>query len=143
MADIIYHFPIKASAQRVFDAVSTPEGLDTWWTKRSAGEAVDGAEYQLWFGPDFDWRATVSRCVKRTEFELTLTVAQKDWLETRVGFLLEEREGLTQVRFYHRGWPETNDNFSISSFFWAMYLRLLRRYVEHGEVVPYENRLDA
>ena len=25
----------------------------------------------------------------------------------------------------------------------AMYLRILRRYLEHGECVPYEDRLDT
>src|SRR5712692_8038883 len=38
MADILHQFPIKGSAQRVFDAVSRPAGLDAWWTKRSSGE---------------------------------------------------------------------------------------------------------
>jgi hypothetical protein len=26
---------------------------------------------------------------------------------------------------------------------WAMYLRLARRYLEHGEFVPYEKRLEV
>jgi uncharacterized protein YndB with AHSA1/START domain len=143
MADIIHHFPIKASSQEVFQAISTPAGLDVWWTKRSAGKPVEGAEYELWFGPEYDWRAVVSKCVPGSEFEFRITSAQEDWMETRVGFLLEEKEGVTQVRFYHSGWPEANDHYCISSYCWAMYLRLLRRYIEFGEVTPYEDRLDA
>ncbi len=38
MADIFHHFLIKAPQQKVFDAMSTPKGLDVWWTKRSSGE---------------------------------------------------------------------------------------------------------
>jgi uncharacterized protein YndB with AHSA1/START domain len=60
MADIIHHFPIKATPRKVFQAISTPAGLDAWWTKRSAGKPVEGAEYELWFGPEYDWRAVVS-----------------------------------------------------------------------------------
>ncbi|HEY3135739.1 MAG TPA: hypothetical protein VGL29_06785 [Blastocatellia bacterium] len=37
MHDIFQHFPIKASAKQVFDAVSTPAGLDAWWTETSSG----------------------------------------------------------------------------------------------------------
>jgi len=33
--------------------------------------------------------------------------------------------------------------FGTSCYCWAMYLRLLARHVERGEVVPYEARLDA
>jgi len=140
MADISHDFPINASLNRVFEAVSTPAGLDTWWTKHSTGEPVEGNEYKLWFGPEYDWRAVVCRCVPDTEFELELTSAQRDWQGTRVGFLLEERDGVTQVRFHHSGWPEANDHYRGSCYCWAMYLRLLRRYVETGETVPYEDR---
>ena len=143
MADIFHHFPINASAQRVFQAVSTPAGLDAWWTKTSSGQPEKGAEYKLWFGPEYDWRATVSRCVSGKEFELELTSAMDDWRRTRVGFSLDEREGVTQVRFHHTGWPEANEHYRVSCFCWAMYLRLLKRYVEQGEVVQYEDRLDA
>lgn len=143
MADIFHHFPIKASARQVFQAVSTPAGLDTWWTKRSSGRAEKGVDYKLWFGPGYDWRAVVSRCVPDREFELEMTSAQEDWRGTRVGFLLDEKEGVTQVRFHHLGWPEANDHYRVSCYCWAMYLRLLKRCVERGEVVPYEDRLDA
>jgi hypothetical protein len=36
-----------------------------------------------------------------------------------------------------------DDEFRRSSYCWAMYLRILRRYLEHGETVPYERRLDV
>ena len=104
---------------------------------------VEGAEYELWFGPEYDWRAVVSRCVPDAEFEFRITDAQEDWLETRVRFLLDEKDGVTQVRFQHTGWPEANEHYSVSCYCWAMYLRLLKRYVEQGELTPYEDRLDA
>ena len=143
MADIFHHFPIKASLDKVFLTLSTPAGLDSWWTKSSSGEPGQGAEYELGFGPGYEWRAVVSRCVPNAEFVLTLTSAEKDWQGTRVGFLLEEKAGLTQVSFHHTGWPEANEHYRISCYCWAMYLRLMKRYVEYGEVVPYEDRLEV
>jgi len=143
MADILHDVLIGAPPQRVFAAVSTPAELDAWWTKRSSGRAQLGATYQLWFGPASDWRARVTRCDAGTDFELELGQSDRDWLGTRVGFRLDPRPRGTQVRFHHTGWPESNEHFRISSYCWAMYLRLLRRYVEEGEVVPYERRLDV
>lgn len=143
MADIYQDFPIKSPVNRVYDAVSTPPGLDLWWTKRSSGQAVEGAEFELWFGPDYDWRAKVTRAVPGMEFELQMVRADPDWLHTRVGFRLEDRGATTQVHFYHTGWPEPNEHWRISCHCWAMYLRILRRNLERGEVVPYEKRLDA
>ena len=143
MADIFHELPIHAPADRVFRAVSTPEGLDSWWTERSAGIPREGAEYELWFGPDYDWRARVTRCVPDSEFELELVHADDDWLGTRVGLELEPRGPITWLRFHHTGWPSQNEHYRISCTCWAMYLRILRRSLEHGESVPYASRLDA
>jgi uncharacterized protein YndB with AHSA1/START domain len=143
MPDVFHNFPIKGSLAQVFRAISTPAGLDSWWSLRSAGEPGPGAEYKLVFGPDYEWLAVVSRYLPNTEFELELTRADSDWQGTRLGFLLEMKDGVTQVRFQHLGWPEENDHYRISCYCWAMYLRLLKRYVEHGEVVPYDDRLEV
>ena len=143
MADVFHDFPIKASLEKVFDAVSTPPGLDQWWTKTSRGEPSEGAEYDLGFGPGYDWRARVTRCVPNTDFELELVHADGDWTGSRVGVHLEERDGKTWVQFWHRGWPSANEHYRISNCCWAMYLRVMRRYLEHGETVPYEDRLDV
>lgn len=143
MADIYHDFQIKAPLNRVYDAVSTSHGLDEWWTKRSSGEPIEGAEFELWFGPEYDWRARVTRFVSPSEFELQMTKADPDWLGTLVGFRLEDRAGATQVRFYQTGWPAPNEHWRVSCYCWAMYLRILRRHLEHGDKVPYEKRLDA
>ena len=143
MSDILQDFPIKASPAQVYDAISTPDGLNRWWTKRSKGTPKDGEEYELWFGPEYDWRAIVTRASAPSEFELTMTRADADWQGTRVGFRLEGGPDRTLVRFHHIGWPAANEHYRISSHCWAMYLRVLRRYLEHGEVVPYEDRLDV
>ncbi len=143
MPDILHDFPVKATPARVFAAMTTPEGLDQWWTFRSAGAPRLGAEYVLDFGPGYEWRARVSRCVPDREFEWELTDADPEWLGTRVGFQLAGTEGRTEVRFHHVGWPRDSEQFRISSYCWAMYLRILRRHLELGESVPYEHRLEA
>ena len=122
MADILQDFPIQAPPHRVFDAVSQPALLDEWWTVRSTGNPEVGSQYELDFGPDYLWRATVTVCRPGAAFELHLTNADGDWTGTRVGFELSPSGAGTEMRFSHRGWPEAN---------------------EHGERVPYEKRLDV
>ena len=143
MPDIFHDFPIQVAPPRVFRAVSLPVELDQWWTVRSSGEPSLGAEYELWFGPEYDWRAKVARCTADREFELELTRADKEWTGSRVGFQLEGDAAGTRVRFHHTGWPAETEHYRISCYCWAMYLRLLRRYLEHGEIVPYEQRLEV
>jgi uncharacterized protein YndB with AHSA1/START domain len=140
MPDIVQHFIIHAPAAQVFRGISTPEGLDTWWTKSSTKH---GDELELDFGPTYEWGARVTRSVPDREFELEITRADADWTGTRIGFVLDEADGQTHARFHHTGWPQSNEHYRISCYCWAMYLRLLKRHVERGELVPYEQRLEA
>ena len=143
MADIFHDFQINAPSEKVFQAISTPAGLDAWWTEHSSGVPEPGSEYELWFGPECAWRAVVSQCVVDRMFEFQITSSDADWMGTRVGFSLDGSDGTTNLRFHHTGWHETHAHYRISSFCWAMYLRLLKRYIELGEVVPYEKRDNA
>jgi uncharacterized protein YndB with AHSA1/START domain len=143
MPDIFHELPIKAPLKTVFRAVSTPAGLDTWWTKESSGQPQEGAEYGLSFGAEYQWRARVVRCIPDTEFELEMVDADSDWTGTRVGIRLEPRSTETWVHFYHTGWASSNEHYRVSCNCWALYLRILRRSLEHRESVPYELRLDV
>ena len=68
MHSILHDFPIFASAEKVFGGIATPKGLDAWWTKQSSGKPALGSEYVLWFGPKYDWRGKITRCLPNKEF---------------------------------------------------------------------------
>ncbi len=141
--DILQNLPIQAPPHRVFEGVSQPALLDQWWTFHSRGVPVLGSEYALDFGPDHRWRAVVTEAMPGTAFELRLTAADSDWVDTRVRFELAPSETGTLLRFHHRGWREPNEHYRTSCHCWALYLRILRRHLERGERVPYDRRLDA
>jgi uncharacterized protein YndB with AHSA1/START domain len=143
MADILQVLPIRAAADRVFEAVATPRGLAEWWTSRSSGHPAVGSQYELWFGPEHAWRGEVSAYEPHAAFELEVVKADEDWVGTRVSFRFEPRGAGTWVRFSHLGWPSANEHYCVSVHCWALYLRILRRYLEHGERIPYERRLQA
>jgi uncharacterized protein YndB with AHSA1/START domain len=145
VADILHDLPLAVSPARVFEAVSAPAGLDRWWSLHATGRPERGATYTLDFGPGAsDWRARVTACAPSRTFELEVVDAMPDWVGTRVCFELEPSAAAsTQLRFAHLGWPGVTTHYRVSSYRWAMYLRLLRRNVETGEVVPYPQRLDV
>lgn len=142
--EIVHDFPVLAPIGRVFEEISMPAGLDRWWTKSSVGLPIEGMLYDLGFGPEYQWTAIVTESRPPFGFELKIEDALPEWIGTKVRFELDEPTvRRTQVHFTHAGWAETTEHFRISSYCWAMYLRLMRRSVEHGELVPYETRLDA
>jgi uncharacterized protein YndB with AHSA1/START domain len=118
MPDILQDFLIAAPVEQVYAAIATADGLEQWWTKTSAGVPQVGRQYELGFGPAYQWRAIVTRVDAPRRFELQISVADRDW-------------------------PEANEHYRIPCHCWAMYLRLLRRHLEAGETVPYERRLDV
>ena len=86
--DILQDFPIKAPPDRVFRAVSDPASIDQWWTVRSSGQPAVGVTYDLDFGPEYQWRAVVTKSVPGAAFELRLTEADPGWVGSVVGFEL-------------------------------------------------------
>lgn len=143
MADILHDLTIRADISDVFSAISTPSGLDSWWTTHSSGRAEPGTEFVLYFDPKHDWRAVVSEAEQNRLFELKFTVAGYDWIGTRVRFELRQHDSSTRLRFSHLGWNDTTDHFRVTSFCWAGYLRLLKRSLELNEVLPPNQRYDA
>jgi len=144
MADIFHDFVIHASAAAVFETLSSPEGLDKWWTKSSSGKAAPGHQYQLHFGSGYDWRAIVSKFELNAAFELTMTQSDPDWEGTKIGFQLQKAHARSQpVLFYHKGWRSINRQYQVSNFCWAMYLRLAKRWLEKQEEYAFELRLSV
>jgi len=141
MPDILHNLTIQSSAENVYRAVAFPKGLDAWWTKSSNGQPELGAEYQLYFSDEYNWRAIVLENEQNVKFVLEITVADGDWTGTKIRFFLKEKNGATDLCFEHTGWKETNDHFRVSSYCWANYLRLLKNYVEEGGIIAYEKRL--
>ena len=143
MHDIQHDFPVFAPIERVFEAVTTPVGLNAWWTKTCQGEPTVRSIYELGFGEGYQWRAMVTVTRPDAEFELQLIDADEDWQGTRVGFVLTAKSDRTNVKFYHKGWPNDNSHYRTSCYCWAMYLRIMKRHVEFGENVEYEKRLEV
>ena len=141
MPDIHHQLTIQAPIAKVFAAVSTPDGLASWWTMRSSGSSETGDTLQLYFDPEHDWKAEVVSSEPPQVLELQMTEAMDDWLGTRILFELSSVDGqATTLKFAHLGWEELTDHFRISSYCWANHLRCLARYLELGEVVPYAER---
>lgn len=144
MADILHDFPVAGTRSAVFAAVATPEGLEKWWTRGGAGEAVLGATWEFDFGPHYQWQGVVRSLEADRLIEWELIVADPDWRGTMVRLELEEQVGgLVWVRFAHSGWREASEHYRITSFCWAMYLRQMKHWVQRRETVPYDRRLEV
>lgn len=140
MPDIQHRLAIKADPSRIYDAITTPSGLNAWWTKDCEGSPEVGAPYRFYFSDDFDWKAEVVEVEPGRVIAWRFTDAEPDWTGTTLRLELQEESDQTWLSFLHSDWASDNEHFCHSSFCWAMYLRLLRRFVEEGTTVAYESR---
>lgn len=131
---------IKTTTKTVFEAVTLPNHLNNWWTHSCFGKPKEGAEYNFYFAPEYDWLGKVIKIKPNHAFHIKMAKSDADWAPTSFGFDLEEVEDGVQLKFSHTGWPECNHNFRRSSYCWAILLNGLKNYVEKGIIVPFEDR---
>lgn len=143
MFDITHDVTICAPLATVYAGLSTPAGLDAWWTETCKGDPARGGEFELGFGDHCLWRASVTELEQNRLFVLKMTDAASDWINTIVRFELEPEEDATVLHFSHQGWADQSPHYRRSSYCWAMYLRLLRLFCERADVTPYGARAVA
>ncbi|MCB0760789.1 MAG: SRPBCC domain-containing protein [Flavobacteriales bacterium] len=140
MAEILHDLPINADLEMVFNAISIPHQLENWWPRHCQGETHVGGTYHFYFTDEYDWYGKVTEWNPNKSFEITMTIADHDWLDTAFGFTLSPANGGTRLTFYHKNWKEANSHFRHTSFCWAMLLKGLKDYLEQGKVIPFELR---
>ncbi|MBB4805775.1 uncharacterized protein YndB with AHSA1/START domain [Chryseobacterium defluvii] len=137
---ILHDLEVDATLENVFQMVSVPEFLNEWWTHFSSGNPGPDSEYTFEFSEEYIWKGKVSKFDPPFEMEYVMAEAHADWVGTKVGFILKEAGNRTGISFYHTGWKDTNEHFRQTSFCWAMYLRILKKFVEEGLHIPYSER---
>ncbi|WP_425636807.1 SRPBCC family protein [Algoriphagus yeomjeoni] len=137
---IFHTLTIKASEDKVFDAVSDPRHLVNWWPQRCTGSPKLGSIYNFYFSEEYDWFGKVVSVDPKKSFHIKMTESDQDWNPTTFGFELEESGEKVVVKFSHTNWPACNEHFKIASYCWAILLQGLKSYIEKGIIVPFEER---
>ena len=126
-------FHINASREKVFEAISTIEGLSGWWTIKTTGSAAIGGILKFRFaevdGPDMK----VTELKPNEKLTWECVASPHGWFGNTLTFELDENDGKTRVRFAHHGWEEQNDSYAICSFAWGRYMESLRQLCQSGK----------
>jgi len=138
MADIRHRVGIAAPPARVFEALSTTEGLAGWWTQDVDGDPNQGGTLRFFFGTaeptasmevvDVTPDAHVGwRCVQGPD----------EWFGTTLDFDLRAAHDETVVLFTHGGWSEPVEFLHHCSTKWAYFLLGLKASLEGGKAKPF------
>lgn len=146
MVDILHRIGIKSPVARVYNALTTLEGLAGWWTADVTGDDRLGGKIE------FSFLTKSGDLLGRMVMEVQELNVNKDarwrciegpeeWLGTDITFQLSEQDGQTIVLFGHRNWREAVEATYHCSMKWATFLLSLREYVETGTGKPSPNDL--
>jgi uncharacterized protein YndB with AHSA1/START domain len=136
MTDIHHRIGVESpSADGVYDALTTIDGLSGWWTTDTTGDPAIGGKIAFRF-PQGGFDMEVTDLVAGERVRWRVVDGPPEWLDTTVDFRLSRNEGFTIVNFTHAGWAEPVEFLSHCSTKWAAFLLSLKAFVETGTGAP-------
>jgi len=136
MADILHRIGVEnSSPQRVYDALSTLDGLSGWWAEKTTGDTDPGGVIEFRFGPGgIDMEVVELDPGRLVRWEVV--GGPEEWIGTEVRFDIRQDGDWTIVLFRHEGWREPVEFMSHCSTKWATYLVSLKQLLETGTGAP-------
>jgi uncharacterized protein YndB with AHSA1/START domain len=133
-------FDVAASQRAAWDALTTHQGITSWWSTRAEVPAGRGAVLRLSF-PDapITWDLRVDEAGEPERLGWHCVGGPPQWLDTDIAFALSpagQGDGTT-VSFDHVGWRETDQMFRIVTFGWGQVLARLKAFLDSGKPAPY------
>lgn len=135
MEAIRHKLVIKEAPAKIFDAITTEEGIKGWWAKQTIAKPQVGFVNVFTFENDRN-EFRVTELVPNRKVEWLGVQAFEEWIDTTISFNLEEKDGKTVLRFAHSGWKAATDTFAVCSYDWAQFLRSLKSFCETGTGSP-------
>jgi uncharacterized protein YndB with AHSA1/START domain len=128
MPDALLEVPISAPPERVYQAITEPAGLASWWTPDvSNAEPRLGTVAEFRFGGGYLTKMELAALEPGRKIVWNVRHGVPEWENTRVTWDLD---------FAHRDYPSTEGSFASMTFNWAWYLASLKTYLEKGQGWP-------
>ena len=135
MTDIRHNLVIKAAPEKVYTAITTQEGIASWWCKQTSAKPEVGFVNVFVFGQSRN-EMKVAELVPNKKMVWQCVRSNEEWIGTRISFHLEEKDGATLLRFSHTGWQAVTDFFAVCNYNWALFMKSLKSYCETGQGAP-------
>jgi len=138
--DIVHSITIKASPEKVFDALTTKTGISGWWTKRNSARPKFGAVQQFKFDKWTTLTFRVDEFDPPRHVVWTALWVPDDWKGTAVTFDLDPVSDGVELFFMHSGFASQDGIYGITNYSWAQYIRSLKLFVEKGRGEAFGSR---
>lgn len=140
MTSIKHDLVINASAEKVYKALTTKNGVAGWWTPDTVIGKNVGDKNEFNFGSKYHNLMTIKELTSNKRVEWFCEIGDKEWIGTRLVFEIEKQDNNSFIRFTHDDWEEETDFFASCNYHWGYYLRSLKQYCETGKGTPFQDK---
>ncbi|QED37358.1 SRPBCC domain-containing protein [Antarcticibacterium arcticum] len=138
MANLNHSIIINSKPEKVFKAITTEQGLKSWWTH---DVKVDEVEKKYTFG--FNNHRILFNMISLKEIqneyvEWRCTGEIEEWKNTRLIFEISKIDpNSTLLRFTHADWTKIDDLFSKCNTDWGHLMYFLKEFAEGKNERPF------
>ena len=138
MADIRHRIGIAAPKERVYEALSTTEGLSGWWTRTVDGDPSVGGKLRFFFGGAEPGAVMeVAGLTPNKHVGWRCVEGPEEWVGTNLTYDLASSADETVVLFTHGDWREPVEFMHHCSTKWAYFLLGLKASFEGAEATAF------
>ena len=139
-ADYARRIQIDAPRARVFEAITTPKGVSSWWTTNATGSGKTGGDLSLYFeGLNEPFVMHVDEATEASiQWTSQFNSILPDWAGTKIIFsLFAPTPETCELNFRHIGLTPQLECYGQCEAGWNRFLPSLVAYAERGEGAPY------
>jgi len=138
MADIRHRVGIDAPAERVYQILTTAEGLSGFWTRELDGDPGEGGTLRFFFGqPEPSAVMEVTGVTPGRQVRWRCVAGPAEWVGTQLTFDLQPADGETVLLFTHADWREPGEFMHHCSTKWGYFMLGLKAWLEGGKAPAY------
>lgn len=159
MPDIRHRLLINTPPEKVYDAITTQEGLSAWWTPNATATAYVDSVARFPFGDNYFKEMKIVALQQPAYIEWLCVSGTEEWIGTTLSFSIEvvdkaslpgnhpEMNGQleqqhddfygTLLTFHHDNWKAHTPMLAECSYTWAMFLKSLKLLCETGKGTPW------
>ena len=161
MPNIRHELLIEAPAEKIYDAITTQDGLSAWWTPTNAKPERNSVAHFA-FGAEYFKEMKITELKPSSLVQWICIAGADEWIGTTISFELHpgdkgtllklhpelkdqiqqqgDFEQATVLIFHHDDWKEHTPMFGECNYTWSQFLRSLKLLCETGKGHPWPNQ---
>ncbi len=161
MPNIRHNLLIGASAEKIYKAITSEEGLSAWWTPNTVAKTELNSVSRFPFGNDYFKEMKIMDLSPSELVKWNCIKGDAEWVGTNISFTLisknkknllntnpeilgqieqQSSEEGTMLIFHHDDWADYTPMFAECSYTWGQFLRSLKLLCETGKGRPWPNQ---